>query len=349
MYTRQNANSAKMKSPPAPPARRRAAPRQQQPQQRTPQVPRSLAFAFDGFDKRHLPVDELTAPYTVTNFTTVMEFGSSATMDQVIVVCPRQLSLQETYVGPLTDYIAMRYDAAETIDGSIPTLAVSRCPIIDAPTPVATDITTSVRARLHNLSIRLTCLGTNTGLYPPGCVYAGTVPMIETGTSSGGAAESLTIKHAWANDSIAVGYIKPFSAAKLQEHPLVLHSAIAENVAYKAWSDMAVPGTGRDKGSLSFSTAIEPIVLYIPRAGAGSTVVDYRLEIGQQWCSRHPHNIMLRSTQKQHPATNPGLWHAAISAVKDVGEQLASSVGGAAISAIAGQARNMLALPPPPP
>lgn len=333
-YKRQNAGTTRQKQPPSRPKKRAA----------TLAVPKPLGYAFNAFDKRHLPVDEITAPYTTTNFMTVMDFDSSTTIDQVIVVCPRKRNLQELYLGPLTDYIAMRYDASEQIDGAIPVLETLRSPIIDAPAPLASDTFSSVRARLHNLSVRLTCLGTNTGLYPPGGVYLGTVPTIETGSFSTGGVEGLTIKQAWADDSIAVGYLKSVSAARLQERPCVLHAAVAENVAYKSWSDMSVPAAGVDKGSLSFSTALEPIVLYIPRAGAGTTVVNYRLEIGQQWCSRHPHNIMLRSTQKQHPATSPSLWHAAVSAVKDIGENLAQRVGAGAVDALAGQARAALAI-----
>lgn len=336
LYKRQNANSARPKPPP---------PRQTKKRTGALAVPRSIGYAFDGFDKRHLPIDELTAPYATTNFVTVMEFGSSAIIDQVIVVCPRKHNTQEVYAGPLTDYIAMRYDAAERIVGSIPTLDAARCPIIDMPEPGTGDTFTSVRARLHNQSIRLSCLGTNTGLYPPGGAYVGTVPMIEVGGQSTGYAESLTIKQAWADDSIAVGYLKSVSAAKLQDRPFVLHSAVAEAMSYKSWNDMSVPASTTNRGSMSFSTALEPIVLYIPRAGAGNTVVNYRLEIGQQWCSRHPHNIMLRATQKQHPATAPSLWHAAVGAVKDVGEQLMNHAGGAAMEALANRARTYLALP----
>lgn len=309
-------------------------------------VPRAVPYAFDGFDKRHLPLDELTAPYTVTNFISVMEFGSSPTMDQVIVVCPRTSLAQENYTGPLTDYIAMRYDAAEAIAGSIATLEVLRSPIIDKPALTAAVQYSSVRGRLHNMSVRVSCLGTNTGLYPPGSVYLGTVPTIETGSTSTGGEESLTIKTAWADDSISVGYIKPISAASLQEKPVILHAAVAENVSYKSWRDFALPGTGTNPGSLPFSTALEPIVVYVPRAGAGTTVVNYRIEIGQQWCSRHPHNVMLRSTQKQHPATPPNEWHKAVAAVKDIGQHLLARAGGVAVDALINRARGMLPLPP---
>lgn len=309
-------------------------------------APKGLLSAFNGFDKRHLPVDELTAPYTTTNFVTVMEFGSSATMDQVIVVCPRTANSQEFYTGPLTDYIAMQYDAAETVDGSIPVLNTARCPVIDEPTITENWQHASVRGRLHNMSVRVACLGTNTGLYPPGSLYIGTVPMIETGDTSGGHEKQLTIKRAWVDDSIAVGYIKPVAAAALQECPLTLHAAIAESVSYKSWRDFVVIDLDKDPGSLQFSTALEPILIYVPRAGAGTTVVNYRLEIGQQWCTRHPHNIMLRATQKQHQATPPNMWHSAVAAVKNIGEHLAVKAGEVAMDALANRARSALAIAP---
>ena len=335
-YERQNKEAGKRVAP-AP--RRPARPAKPVP------VPKGLLSAFDAFDKHHLPVDELAAPYTTTNLITVMEFGSSPSIDQVVVVCPRIGFDQEISPGQLTDFIAVRYDANETISGSIPTLAAARSPVVGAPPLGGMWQSLSVRARLHNLSVRLACLGTNTGLYPPGSVYLGTVPMIETGARSSGAHDSLSIKTAWADDSISVGYIKPIAAAALQECPATLHSAISENVSYKAWRDFFLPPTTLDIGSMPFLTALEPIVLYIPRAGAGSTVVNYRLEIGQQWCTRHPHNIMLRATQKQHPATPPTEWHKAISAVKDIGAPLLNRAGTAAADALANRARAALLAP----
>jgi len=290
-----------------------------------------------------MPVDEVTAPYTTTSFLGTMEFGSSHEMDQVIVVCPRSTGNQESHVGPLTDYIAMRYDASEPVDASIPVLEDLRSPVINEPARHATTHKHfSVRGRLHNLSVRLSCTGTNAGLVPPGSVYIGTVPMIETGSVSLPAAEALTIKRAWAEDSIAVGYIRPISAASLQQKPAVVHAAVAEHVAYKSWNDFIVPPATTALGSLSFRTTLEPIVLYIPKVGAEGTVVNYRLEVGQQWCTRHPFDIMMRSTQKQHKATEPSLWQSAISSVKDVGEHLLSR--GAGIAADVASARISQAL-----
>lgn len=338
MFQRQNAN--------APKKNRNKLPQRNARSGALVPAPKGLLSAFDGFDKRHLPLDEFTAPYTTTNFVTVMEFGSSPSMDQVIVVCPRFASSEEVTTGPLTDVMAVQYDAAELIDGSIPVLNIARCPVIDEPARTSDWQHFSVRGRLHNMSVRVTCTGTNTGLYPPGSLYLGTVPMIETGGRSTGHAEQLTIKRAWAEDSIAVGYIKPVSAAALQERPVTLHAAIAESVSYKAWRDFVMPPLSVNEGALLFSTALEPILIYVPRAGAGTTVVNYRLEIGQQWCTRHPHNIMLRSTQKQHQATPPNMWHSAVAAVKNIGEHLAARAGEVAVDALANRARAALSLAP---
>lgn len=299
------------------------------------QIPRPLATsqaggrhasrAFNAFDKFHLPLDEVTAPYAVTDFMGVMEFESSVTIDQVVVICPRVYN-QEVSTGPLTDYIAIRYDASETLTGPISSLETLRAPIIDAPAVKDTWQYTSVRARLHNLSAKLECMGTNTGLYPPGSAWLGTVPCIEPGPTSVGASEvTLTLKQAWAEDSIAVGYLKSTSAAALVDKPAFVHAAIAENVSYKTWRDLSVPPSSTVVGSMPFSTAMEPIVIYIPKCGAGTTVVNYRLTVAQQWCSRHPHNIMIRSTQKQHPATKPDLWNKVVSSVKNAGPQLAEN------------------------
>jgi len=329
MYERQQSQKKK-----APPQLKSA------PARKTMPVPKPLSFAFDGFDKRHLPLDELTAPYTTTNFVGVLEFSTTPTMDQVVVVCPRAYKADgQTGPGGLTDYIAMVYDANETIDGAIPVLDYLRAPIIDIPTIDASVQHTSVRARLHNLSVRLECLGTNTGLYPPGSAYIGTVPMIETGNGSTGQVEALSIRQAWADDSIAVGYLKSVPAASLVQRPITIHSAVAETVSYKTWRDMFVPSTAADKGSLAFVSSLEPIVVYVPRTGAGTTSVQYRLVVGQQWCSRHPHNVMLRSTAKQHPATAPGIWHQALGAVKDVGEKLMQRAGDTAIDLLTSRMR----------
>lgn len=357
-YARQNKGSAQPQRQSQPDQRtRRVAgnnPRARgathQPLVRVPR-PVSLDYAFNGFDKRHLPVDECTAPYTVTNFITPMEFHSAANMDKVIVVAPRMhggtytVGGDQQSLGPFTDFIAMEYDASETVTGTIPTLQIIRCPIIEKPALTTEYQYFSVRARLHNLSVRLECLGTNTGLYPPGAVYIGTVPSIEGGHGTVHGTTGETLKIAWAEDSIQTGYLRSLSAASLIEKPFDINSAIAENVSYKTWRDFYLPKSADALGSLAFATSLEPIVLYIPRCGSGETVVNYRINIGQQWCSRHPFNVMLRSTQKQYKATSPDLWHKAVSVVKDTGLKVAEHAASGAVEALSASVQRALAPP----
>lgn len=331
MFAAQNAEQYK-----APPRRspQRPAPRQR--------VPRALVpYAFNGFDKRHMPVDEVTAPYAVTNFTNVMEFGTFTDKDQVIVVCPRQYAPQDKYPASwYTDYIAMRYDGAEVISNSMAFLSFLRCPIAGHPDITTEEQHMSTRARLHNLSVRLECLGTNTGLYPPGSAYIGTVPMLENGDWSTGGEKSLTATNAWAMDAITVGYLRSVPAASLVEKPVHVDSAIAETVAYKAWRDFAIPATTVAPGGLSFSTALEPIVIFVPRCGEGTTTVQYRIVVGQQWCSRHPNDVMLRATQRQHTASTPDAWHKAVSAVKDIGPRLVERAAEGAVGVLLAAGQN---------
>lgn len=256
-------------------------------------------------------------------------------MDKIIVVCPRVRLDQELYIGPLTDYIAMMYNADMSISGTMDPLKTVRSPIINKPALTANTQYASVRARLHNLSVKLECLGTNTGLYPPGSIYLGSVPALETGSSSTPAEDQMKAREAWAEDSIEVGYLRSIPAASLVEKPVQLDAAIAENMSYKTWRDLMVPGNNVHLGSMSFSTAMEPIVLYLPRVGDGTTEVQYRLVIGQQWCSRHPHNVMLRATQKQHGATTPDLWHKAAAAVKDIGPKILQRTADGALDVLA--------------
>jgi hypothetical protein len=345
-FLRDNLSKAQPMKP-GPPAKPRQKAGQQvvaRPPTRKAVMPRQLGWAFDAFDKRHMPLDEVTAPYTTTNFLSVLEFTSSAGRDQLIVVGPRTL-LTETPAF-LTDYIAVLYDASETLDGSISILDSVRSPIINTPALSQTGevLQTTVRARLHNLSVRVECLGTNTGLYPPGSVYMGTVPNIEN--YSGNVVPSgLTLKTAWAEDSISVGYLRSISAVSLVTSPRTLHAAVAENVSYKTWRDIVVPNSVMEIGRLGFLTSLEPIVIYIPRAGSGNTTVNYRVNIAQQWCSRHPHNVMLRSTQVQHPPTSPDIWHAAISGVQDIGTQLLDTAGRAAMGMLRDTAVSYLGNP----
>ena len=336
LYLRQRSQNQPVQQRPA--QRRPAPKRAPGPVARVPRplggARNNLAYAFDGFDKRHLPVDEVTAPYTITNFIGTMEFATSADTDKIIVICPRMLAMagQEAWVGPMTDNIAICYDAAENLGGTLTALHDMRSQIVDAPDRTADVQYFSVRARLHNLSAKLECLGTNTGLYPPGSAYVGCVPAIENGVFSKGASSGLTLKHAWAEDSISVGYLRSIPAASLVSKPISINAAVAENVSFKQWRDLAVPNTGTNVAALPFLSSLEPIVVYVPRCGTTDTVVNYRLVVGQQWCSRHPHSVMLRSTQKQHGASSPDMWHKAVSAVKDIGIKAAERMGEAAVN-----------------
>jgi hypothetical protein len=321
---------------------------------RAPQARAQLStrFAFDGFDRRHMPLDEPTAPYNTTNFISVMEFGSSSTMDQVVVICPRLLLVQQSSLGPLTDIIAVRYDAAEFIASDMPGLARLRSPIINTP-PLASDIThSSVRARLHNMSTSVECLGTSDGMFPPGSVYMGSVPSIEGGAFSDAAQHGNSVKTAWVDDSIQVGYLRSYTAAGLVGKGVSLDSAVSENISYRSWRDMAVPADTQQLSALSFSTAMEPILVYVPRCGGAATVVNYRITIGQQWCTRHPNDVMLRATQKHHPATPPDVWRQAAEAAQVMGGRVMSQIGDAAVHEIGSRLTSMMrgnrALPAPP-
>jgi hypothetical protein len=293
----------------------------------------NLRWAFDGFNKRHMALDERTAPYSVSNFISTMEVDTVHDKDVIVLVAPRTLHPQETYKGPMTDYIAMAYDASTPIGATMATLPdlVLRSPVINHPPPIATNLAASTRLRLHNMSVKLECLGTNTGLYAQGGIYVGRVPMIETGVTSG--VPTISLKTAWFDDSVSVGYLKSISACQLLSDPLYVHSCIAENVSYKSWHDITVPATGIDIGSLGVSTSLEPILIYIPRAGTATSHVKYRVSVGQQWCTRHPHDVSMRATQVPHEATEPSFFQRAVTQAAEMGGQALASGGKAALTA----------------
>lgn len=315
--------TARRMSPPLPPPVPKAPPQQY-----------SAAYGFNAFDKRHLPMDESTAPYTVTNVSGVMDFESSTSDDQIIVVAPRALEAQEIFAGgPLTDTVAVRYDAGALIGPAIPYIDRVRCPLLGKPAAGPTLHRTPVRARLHNLSVQLECLGTNTALMPPGSCYIGTVPNLENGDTAGGG--NMDLKTAWADNAIEVGLLKSHASASLVGKPVCLNASIAESISYKMWRDLCVPEETREIGSLPFSVAMEPIVLFIPKCGAGNTVVNFRLTVGQEWCSRHPDNVMLRATQKHHKPSSPDLWQKAVELARNAGPKLAQRLGDAGIDFVA--------------
>lgn len=311
-------------------------------------IPRSLktpfGWAFNAFDKRHMPLDEVTAPYNVSNLLTTLEFSSSETLDKIIVIAPRMIHRQETYLGPMTDYIAVVHDASSVIQKHIPLLNYARSQIAGTPQYPSSGIEyDSMRVRLHNLSASVECLGTSNALYPPGSLYVGTVPSMESGefsegmTGTGSAASTKTLKERWAQNPISTGFLRSVTAASLMGQPVTVHSAINENVPYKSWMDLCNPsivgtasGSCHPPGAQWFYPGLEPIVIYLPKCGSIGSLVNYRVTIAQQWCTRHADNVLLRSKQEQHPPTAPSVWHHAVTAVKDVGQLVVERAGGPA-------------------
>lgn len=339
---------------PAPRPRRRAGPTLG-PQRLTRQpapVPRSLDWAFNGFDKRHLPLDDFTAPYTVSNFVSTLEFTSLETVDQVVVIAPYKYDYGSggTF-GYITDYICIAYDGASILGSGTtpPALHSVRSPIIGTPAREAGVTAADVRARLHNLSVKVQCLGTNSGLYPPGLVYYGTLPSIESGIAyndPGIGGTHLTLWDSWVTNSVSVGYLKGVPANRLMSGTDlpdkgelgVIHATVCETIGYKTWRQFLNPGTATPVQEFAIMNGLEPIVVGVPRCGTNNTAVNYRIVIGQQWCSRHPNHPMLRATQKQHNATPPALWHKALSGVKSglaaAGNKVAQGVSETALEAL---------------
>jgi len=275
------------------------------------------AYALDGFDPRHLPTDESTSAYATTNFVTTYEFVSSPTVDKIILIAPRNYNAAEGLgLTNLTDIIALEFDAADAQNAAV-AVGSARSPILSTPDFAAGVTYTSVRGRMHNLSAQIECMGTSDGLVPPGSVWFGSVPYVEATSNSG--LGTKTLKEAWANDSISVGYLKSHSASALVQRPVRVHANVAESVLFKQWNDLVVPSTAIALGTLRLHNALEPIMLYVPRAGSGTTVVNYRLSIGHQWCSRWPNDPTVRATQQVHPPSAPGVWAEASSMLREAG------------------------------
>jgi len=304
--------------------------------------------AFSGFNDFHLPTDEQDAPYRVTNLINIMEFTSDPSMDQIVVVCPRVVSDRElrlsvttpdpvrfaTADGPLCDIIAVRYNAASGVNdvqnhlGDYERAAFAGL----VPEPASSYSTLSVRARIHNMSVRVECLGCDGGFYPSGNLYIGTVPMIE----SGGSAEApgvgqptsssfYTMKKVWAENSISVGYLRSHSAHSLLDGK-DFHSTVAENITYKRWNDVVVQAQNMCEGSFPFQMSMEPIVVYVPRAGTSAVQMRYKLTIGTQWCTRHPTDVLLRAGQKRHEPTPPSSWNSAMRTARNITQGVIGNV-----------------------
>jgi len=291
--------------------------------ERIPRQRLNALAAFDGFNHYHLPTDESTSAYATTNFVTTFDFATSSTVDKIIVVAPRHYNTIEGLgLTNLTDIIGLEYDASLT-HSTLVSSGTIRSPILSTP-PIASTVTyTSVRGRMHNLSAEVECLGTSIGLIPPGSIFMGSVPYIE-GTANSGLG-TRTLKQTWAEDSIAVGYLKSHSSAGLVHNPVRVHANVAENVGYKQWKDFVIPASTVEPATLRFSNALEPIVIYIPRVGESNTIVNFRLNVGHQWCSRWPNDPPMRATQEAHKPTSPDLWNEATSFMREVGTTFANA------------------------
>jgi len=305
--------------------------------------------AFSGFDKFHLPTDEQSAPYRVTNLINIMEFPTACDMDQIIVICPRTISDRElrlsvttadpvripTADGPLCDIIAVRYNAATGVNDHQDYLGeYERAAFAGLiPEPASSFTTLSVRARIHNMSVKVECLGSDGGYYPSGNLYIGTVPMIEGGGSaeapSGGVPNTssnyYSMKNLWAQNAIQVGYLRSHSAHSLLDGK-VFHSTVAENVTYKKWHDVIVQAQNMKEGAFPFQMSMEPIVIYVPRAGTSAVQMRYKLTIGTQWCTRHPTDVLLRAGQEHHEPSHPHDWNSAIQNVRNFSQGVIGNV-----------------------
>lgn len=324
MFERQNAQRSAAPAKRASPAQPKRAQAIAKPR---PQPVDQLTHAFNAFVPHHLPVDEMTSPYTVTNLVGIIEFESSHLEDKVLVIAPRLANRQEAYVGPMTDHLAVLYSADQLLSLSTPVIKLLRSAVIGTPPKEVTQVHLSTRGRLHNMSAKVECLGMNSGMLPPGAAYLGKVPFLETGITSEASEESMNLREAWVEPAISVGYLKSVPAAALLSTPQTIHATVAETVSYKQWSDFVVPAVSTHVGSLPISTALEPIIVYVPKCGAAGAEVNYRVTVGQEWCTRHPNNVLLRATQKQHTATPPGIWHNAVAAAKRVGDSLLGRAG----------------------
>lgn len=229
-----------------------------------------------------------------------------------------------------TDTILVEYDASNLITNLV-SLSEARSPILGTPAKGAATIYSSVRGRLHNLSVQVECLGTSGGLVPSGSVYVGSVPTLEGSTTAG--LGSATLKQAWAEDSIAVGYIRSHSAASLTQKSAVVHSNISENVAFKQWHDFIVPTSATEVGGHRVLNGLEPIVVYVPKVANPS---HFRINVGHQWCTRHPNDPAMRATQQIHLPTATAVWNTASSMLRTAGSAFASAAA-APLGAAAGR------------
>jgi len=292
-------------------------PRQQKrnnpPKKKNP--PNNLSRAFNAFDPGHLPLSDCVAPYLLTNLSTQFEIEAGASVGKVIIVCPWNYAFNSgasaygSKTGYLTDTIAKSF--AEDADFKGPGTHHTSHLI-----PGAVDGETSLRGRLHNLSVKISCTGTSSGMAPSNGIYMGAVPALDwmTSTSITGEHSDFTIFSKCVEPAMAPGYITFTSAIDLSRRPRTVHSTPQEAIAYREFSEFFKPLASQhvyEHPAYSF----EPILIYIPHTTATSATV-YHVTVGQQWCTRHPANPLLRSAQVQHAPSPHGSLDRAILSVK---------------------------------
>jgi len=312
----------------------------QPPRQVVAKVPRPLRMErhpLNAFNNIHLPLPERTAPYIVTSLVESLEI-STASYGQVVIVAQRSGYDPEFNLGPVTDYIAIAYNAADTVDKAdsslLTPLKVARHKLADGLPRVTASTYLSLKHRLHNLSAHVECLGTTGAGMPPGDTFIGRVTMAETGSTSSAFRNNESYYDAFVDKARTVGNLRSVTNAALQRQPVTIHAVVAEPVRYNEWSDLYIPSTSTSINSLDMWPGLTPLIWYIPPQ-IGTSVVSFRMNIAMQFCSRHPDVLVARANHRQFEPSTHTAWNAAVSSVEDVGEAVGVyNVGRAFVSAV---------------
>jgi len=330
-----NSQTAKVRTQ-NPPQRRPSQP----PRPVVAKVPRPLRMErhpLSAFNNLHLPLPDRTAPYITTSLIESLEL-STASYGQVVIVVQRSGYDPELALGPVTDFIAIVYNAADTldkVDSSLLTpLKVVRHKLADGLPRGPNPVFYSLKHRLHKLSARISCLGTTGAGMPPGDTFIGRVTMAETGTTGSAFRSSSTYYDAFVDKARTVGALRSVNNAAIQRQPLDIHAIVSEPIRYQEWSDLYVPPSSLSINQLDTWPGLTPLIWYIPPQ-IGESVVSFRMNIAMQFCSRHPDIIVARANHRQHEPSTHAAWNAAVSSVEDVGEAVgAYNVGRAFVAAV---------------
>jgi len=302
-------------------------------------VPRPLRMErhpLNAFNNIHLPLPERTAPYITTSLVESLEV-STASYGQVVIVAQRSGYDPEFNLGPVTDYIAIVYNAADTVDKAdsalLTPLKVARHKLADGLPRGYNSTYFSLKHRLHNLSARIECLGTTGAGMPPGDTFVGRVTMAETGSTSSAFRNASTYYDAFVDKARSVGVLRSITNASLQRRPLTMHAIVAEPERYKEWSDLYIPPASAGINALDTWPGLTPLIWYIPPQ-IGDSVVSFRMNIAMQFCSRHPDVLVARANHRQQEPSTHSAWNAAVSSVEDIGEAIGAYDVGRVVAAV---------------